>query len=245
MMNSTWRSVGIPFIGAKIIAILCGVLLLTTAAFAAPSSIAELGLIRNQADLYSGADQIGKVGQLPAGEKVVVLSKSKTIARILRTDGTELFVSIDKVRITEKVTLKAATSKVSYFERMREKDPMNAQYYESQAGPWVALVARYLSNQKEAAELPDVQGFDSGTRENPSLTVDNSTSYTLRVYLVGPQTLTRLIKPGRSLSESFLPGKYRAVVEATSGRVRSLRTTWTLQAGHEHRIKLYIKTERR
>lgn len=217
---------------------------LAASSFATERVLARLAVVTYRTIAYSDSSLTDRVFDLAVGDKLVVLSNSSNAARVLQTNGDELFVPMRDIEITERVTLTKAMQKVSYFERMRNQNPEAGSYYDQQAGPWVALVARHHANRKEAAELPDVQGENVGTSSLPRLTIDNDTGYTLRVYLVGPQTVSRLVRPGQSLSEYFAAGTYRTVVEATSGRVVPLRSTWRLQRGYLHTIKLYISRTR-
>ncbi|MBL8060758.1 MAG: hypothetical protein JNK63_08605 [Chthonomonas sp.] len=206
--------------------------------------IATLGLTQHVTAKYSDPECTVIVEELSASHKLVILAKNSEYVTVLNTDGAELYVPTFAVVFREKVTLKQALEKVDYFERERQRYPDRGTYFDIQAGPWVALVARHLGSQKDAGTLPDVTGTRARDYVAPKLTVKNSTQYSLRVYLVGPTTVTRTIRAGASLGERFPAGSYRAVVQALSGSVRPLKTTWKLDTGYEHQITLVIKTVR-
>ncbi|MFQ3677796.1 MAG: hypothetical protein SNJ74_07635, partial [Fimbriimonadaceae bacterium] len=225
--------------------ILLALLLSVACVAAAPASdriIAHLGVVTTATQAFADNGMQEAVVSLAPGDKLVVLSRSQTVARILRTDGRELFVPLPHVRIAEPVTLRTAIDRIRFFERMRSSDPAASAYYDEQAGPWVALVARQLAIRNDAGELPDLDRTGWGGDTLPTLELKNNTSYSLRVYLVGPRTVTRTIAPRSTLTEDFAPGTYRVVVETTSGDVTPLRTNWKLETGYVHSITLYIET---
>lgn len=210
----------------------------------AAETIATLGLTQHVTAKYSDPECTVIVEELSASHKLVILARNAEYVTVLNTDGTELYVPTFSVVFRERVTLKQALEKVDYFERQRQKYPDQGAYFDLQSGPWVALVARHLGNQKDTGTLPDVSGTRARDYVAPLLTVKNSTEYSLRVYLVGPTTVTRTIRAGSSLRERFPAGRYRAVVQALSGNVRPLKTTWKLDTGYEHQITLVIRTVR-
>jgi hypothetical protein len=175
------------------------------------------------------------------GDKLVVLSRSAEVARILLGDGSEAFVSARSLGVWSKVTLADATAKVLYFEKMAEEQATQASYWERQAAAWVALVSRTLGARSEAASLPaPVSIFEPSLTES-KLVVENDTLYTIRLYLTGSRTVSKTIRPGASWEGTFPPGSYSVVAEVTSGNVRPLRTTWKLEKGFNNEIRLYIR----
>lgn len=209
--------------------------------------IAEVGSVREfKVNVFKTNTLDGvSVASFDFAEKVVVLSRSREIARILLSDGSEVFALLAGLEISAPVTLLGAMSRVTYFEKQATKDALNSGYWEKLGAPWVALVARELASNPNAATLPPPTATDEETDTAPSLKVINNTKYSLRLYLTGNRTVSKTIAPGSSWKSEFPSGSYRVVAESTTGNVIPLKTTWKLDKGHRHEITLYIKSTSR
>lgn len=214
-----------------------------TPAQASKTVIAHVGIITsNDAKAYSSPD----LASLPEmsfrkGEKVVVLQTTSRFVEILLADGDEAYLSPAHVVNRDPVTLSGALGKIEYFEKMAIGTPEHEKaYFDAQSAPWVALVARYLSNQEGAGTLPPLSTESAPGRSTPQLNVVNDTKYTLRIYMAGVRTVSRRIAPGATFSDDFPAGNYKVVVESTTGSVIPLRTTWVFKSGYTHTITLTI-----
>lgn len=228
----------------KFVLIVGMLLALAGAAVAKAQVIAHVGRTLTVTDAYLTKDMYGSPDfRIPYNTKVVVLSHGSGVARLLMGSGDEVFVPLYQIDVLEPVTLKQANAKIRYFERMKDNDPFNADYFDQLAAPWVALVVREMA--KKAKEgLPEPVSVYEYEEAPPTLKVENSTKYKLRIYLTGPKTITRVVPAHETWSEQMPAGSYRVLAEAAAGNVIPLRTTWRLKQGYTHSIMLYIRTER-
>lgn len=222
--------------------VVCLLVLLLNGAAASSRTIAYVGRTLGDVGVYYTKNMYGSPDfSIPYDTKVVVLSYGSGVARLLMSTGDEVFTPLEALEIGDPVTLKQASSKIKYFERMKNEDPLNGDYYDQLCAPWVALVVRELA--KTAKEgLPNPDSVYTYEESPPMLKVENSTQYKLRIYMTGPKTITRLVSAHDTWSEQMPQGTYRVLAEAVTGNVNPLRTSWKLQQGYTHTIMLYIKT---
>jgi len=215
--------------------------------FGAPapaSRIAWVGTTIAQTSVFDNKSLEGDpVREIGSGTKVVVLSKTTDVCRVLLETGDEVFCLAVWIAIGDEVTLAGAMSKVRFFERKSAEEPWNLPYFDTQSAPWVALVARELAR-SPGGKLPEPEEIEQQEDSLPQLEVKNLTQYTLRIYLAGPRTFSRLVQPGGAWKDDLPTGSYRVVAEVTSGNVTPLRTTWHLKRRYVHTVRLYIKTTR-
>lgn len=181
---------------------------------------------------------------LTGSTKVVVLSRTEEWTRIIRSNGLDGFVKSDDIVVGDPVTLQNAISKVKYFEKLEIQNPLDEERYRELGAPWVHLVVRELNKRKSQRLPPLSESYTQNDLQEPKLTVDNETQYTLTVYLSGPKAKAFSIAPRGSRVWELPSGSYRVVATCSNPSVRQLNSTWNLKQGYEHSIRLFIKTYR-
>ena len=203
--------------------------------------VASLMRVTSGCQTYSDNGFSIPSGRLYQGDKVLLVSKSSSTARLIGTDGLECFVPLANLSFIETISDSGVKRRIVMFVKQLRERPYDTAYIDAQAAPWVALMARVLGNSKTAA-LPDLSTFGQTSDATASLEVANETQYTLRMVLSGPKSIVREIRPGGTWTEVVPDGSYDAFVETTSGKVTPLHSTWTAQLGYRQGVRLFIQT---
>jgi hypothetical protein len=175
-----------------------------------------------------------------AGEKVILVSKFNGTARIIGTDGSDCFVPVSQLEFVSNITRSGVRQRIAYFLGQLRERPYDQPYIDTQAAPWVALLARALE-QRESDQLPALSVIGQTGASSAAFQVTNETQYTLRIVLRGPKSIVREVTRGQTWREEVPGGSYDAFVEATSGNVRALRSSWNAEVGMIQGIRLFIR----